>query len=239
MNMFKVFNKIKYCKYSIFGAVFFNSYSETNDLLTNPPVGKLILYEAAKKGLLPNVYYQFKFWLLNDFFVGTTVGFDAKTYPYKYFEIGTGSLRLDVLNSLFDIILYSTKSDVTEYKYGILYKDSGFKGLLQASIATNLILSAAFIKVLFLKINICELSIGNLLSYILTSVGALGDNIKTNDNEKFKKLLNISKNTLLVSVFVPSVHIDIMRLIDFIKTRKITTFIDTDNISNVDNDSIN
>lgn len=234
-----VLNKLKYCKYSIFGTFFFNSYSDTNDLLTNPPVGKLVFYEAAKKGLLPNVYYQFKLWLLDDFFVGTTVGFDAKRYSYKYFEFGAGSFRLDILNSIFDIILYSTKSDVTEYKYGILYKDSGFKGLLYTSIATNLIISACFIKVLFLKINILELSIGNIFSHILTSLGALGDNIKTNDNEKFKKLLEISRNTLLVSVIVPSVHIDIMRLIDFIKTRKIPTFINTDNISNVDNDNVN
>ena len=236
--MVKIFNKLKYCKYSIFCCSFFNSYSNVEDLLSNPPVGKLIFYEAAKKGLLPNVYYQFKLWLLDDFFVGTTIGFDSKRYSYKYFEIGTGSFRLDILNSIFDIILYSTKSDVTEYKYGLLYKDSGFKGLLQTSIVTNLIISSAFIKVLFLKINIGELNIGNILSFLQTLLGTLGDYIKTNDDEKFKKLANISRNTFLVSLFVPSIHIDIMRLIDFIKTRKIPTFINTDNI-NDDNDSIN
>lgn len=234
-----MFNKLKYCKYSIFGCSFFNSYSDVEDLLSNPPSVKVGFYEAAKKGLLPNVYYQFKFWLLDDFFVGTTVGFDAKSFNHKYFQFGTGSFRLDVLNSIFDIILYSTKSDVTEYKYGELYKDSGFKGLLQTSIASNLIISTAFIKVLFLKINIGELSIGNIASYILTALGALGDNIKTNDDEKFKKLLRISRNTLLVSILCPSVHIDIMRLIDFIKTRKIPTFINTDNIENTDDDNIN
>lgn len=237
--MTNIFDKLKYCKYSIFGCSFFYSYSDIDNLLSNPPVGKLIFYEAAKKGLLPNVYYQFKLWLLNDFFVGTTVGFDSKKYSYKYFEIGTGSVRLDILNSIFDIILYSTKSDVTEYKYGLLYKDSGFKGLLQSSIATNLIISSVFIKVLFFKINIGELSVGNLLSYLLTSFGALGDNLKTNDDKKFEKLLNISRNTFLVSVFVPSIQIDIIKLIDFIKTRKMPTFINTENISNVDDDSIN
>ena len=236
--MVKIFNKLKYCKYSIFCCSFFNSYSNVEGLLSNPPVGKLVFYEAAKKGLLPNVYYQFKLWLLDDFFVGTTIGFDSKRYSYKYFEIGTGSFRLDILNSIFDIILYSTKSDVTEYKYGLLYKDSGFKGLLQTSIVTNLIISSAFIKVLFLKINIGELNIGNILSFLQTLLGTLGDYIKTNDDEKFKKLANISRNTFLVSVIVPSIHIDIMRLIDFIKTRKIPTFINTDNI-NDDNDSIN
>lgn len=185
------------------------------------------------------VYYQIEFWLLDDFFVGTTVGFDVKSFNHKYFQVGTGSLRLDVLNSLFDIILYSTKSDVTEYKYGLLYKDSGFTGLLTTSIATNFIISLAYLKVLFLKINIGELSIGNIYSYLATALGALGNNIKNNDNAKFEKLLNISRNTLFFSVFFPSIHIDIMRLIDFIQTRKITTFMNTDNIENTDNDSIN
>jgi len=234
-----MFNKLKYAKYSIFGCSFFNSYSDVEYLLSNPPTGKLVAYEIAKKGLLPNVYYQFKFWLLDDFFVGTTVGVDLKSFNHKYFQFGTGSLRLDVLNSIFDIILYSTKSDVTEYKYGLLYKDSGFKGLLTTSIAANFIISLAYIKVLFLKINIGELSIGNIASYIITAFGALGNNIKTNDDEKFKKLLRISRNTLLVSTLAPSIHIDIMKLIDFIKTRKIPTFINTDNIENTDNDSIN
>ena len=237
--MVRIFDKLKYCKYSIFCCSFFNSYSDVEALLTNPPVGKLVFYEAAKKGLLPNAYYQLKLWLLNDFFVGTTIGFDSKIYSYKYFEIGTGSFRLDILNSIFDIILYSTKSDVTEYKYGLLYKDSGFKGLLRTSITTNLIVSIAFIKVLFLKINLFELNIGNIFSYLATTLGALGDNIKTNDDEKFKKLLNISRNTLLVSIFLPSMHIDIIRLINLIKTRKIPTFINIDNIENTDNDSIN
>ena len=50
--------------------------------------------------------------------------------------------------------------------------------------------------------------------------------------------MKISQNTFLVSVLVPSIHIDIMKLIDFIKTRKIPTFIDTYNI-NDDNDSTN
>jgi len=230
---------IKYCKYSIFCCSFFNSYSDVEELLSNPPSVKLWFYEAAKKGLLPNIYYQFKFWLLDDFFVGTTVGFDAKSFNLKYVQIGTGGLRLDILNSIFDIILYSTKSDVTEYKYGLLYKDSGFKGLLETSIATNFIISLLYIKVLFLKINMFELSIGNMLSYLQTSFGALGDNIKNNDNAKFKKLLNISRKTLFVSILCPSVHFDIMKLIDFIKTRKIPTFINTDNIENTDNDSIN
>ena len=234
-----MFNKLKYAKYSIFGCSFFNSYSDVEYLLSNPPTGKVFAYEAAKKGLLPNIYYQFKFWLLDNIFVGTTVGFDAKSFTYKYVQIGTGSLRLDVLNSIFDIILYSAKSDVTEYKYGLLYKDSGFKGLLTASVATNFILSLAYFKVLFLKINLFEFSLGNILSLLQTSFGALGDNIKTNDNAKYEKLLRISMNTFLVSVLCPSIHIDIMKLIDFIKTRKIPTFINTDNIENTDNDSIN
>ena len=237
--MFKIFNKTRILKYSILGGSYFNSYSDANDLLTNPPVGKLIFYEAAKKGLLPNVYYQFKFWLIDDFFVGTTVGFDFKRFTHKYYEFGLGSFRLDVLNSIFDIILYSTKSDVTEYKYGLLYKNSGFKGLLLTSVATNLVISTLFLKTLFLKINIGEISIGNIASFILTALGALGDNIKTNDNAKFEKLLKISRNTFLVSVIVPSIHIDIMKLINLIKTRKIPTFISSDDNANDDNDNTN
>ena len=53
------------------------------------------------------------------------------------------------------------------------------------------------------------------------------------------RLLNISRTTFLVSLLCPSVHIDIMRLVDFIKTRKIPTFINTDNIENTDDDNIN
>ena len=215
--MFNIFKKNKLFKYSILSGSLLNTYSEEKDLIEHPPIGKLIGYEMAKKFLLPNVYYQFKFWLLEDFFVGTTIGFDSKQYNYKYFAIGGGSLRLDLLNSIFDICLDKLKSDATEYKYGALYKDGNFKDLLQTSILTNFILTEAYIKFLFLKINIIEFNFGNILSVFSITLGSFAKTLKNNNANQFEKLQKIAINSFLVSIFAPSIHIDIMRFIDFIQ----------------------
>lgn len=229
-----MFKRSKLFKYQAISYGLTNIISEEKDLISNPPFGKIVAYEAAKKILLPNAYWQIKLYNWDNFFVGSTIGFDFKKFPYKYFEIGTGTLRLDIVNSIFDIILYKLKSDVTEYRYGLLYRNEGFKGLMEASVLTNLFLTTGYLKVLFFKINFCEVSVGNLISLIITNAGLWGTELQNESQEKRNTLARISLTTFLISVLVPSLHIDIKRFIDFIKYKKVT-FIDEDNIGNVDN----
>ena len=227
--MINIFKKNKLFKYSAITYGLNNICSSENN--SNAPIGKIIGYEAAKKVLLPNVYYQFKFFILDDFFVGTTVGFDIRRYTFKYLEFGPGSLRVDLLNTIFDIILYKTRSDVTEYRYGNLYESDSFLNTLKVCLLTNVNIGLFFIKVLFLKFNFFDINIGNVFALLRTQFGAFAEGLKSSNPDKFENLSKISRNTFLMSLLIPSINFDIMRLIDFIKYKKMT-FTDEEPVNN-------
>ena len=193
-----------------------NIFADNDDVLDKPPVAKLVFYEAAKKGLLPNVYYQPKVYMFDHFFFGTTVGVDAKRWKIsKILEIGTCGFRVDILNAIFDFILYKSKSDVTRFKYDDFLSGSCLD-VFKACFTTNVVFASFFLRVLFFRINFVEVNFGQFV-YL---VKVLFSKDLFSNEERYDKIVKFAKANIIASIFVPSLHIDLSELISFIKRDK-------------------
>ncbi len=208
-----MFYKLLLCLFFMVGV---NIFADNDDVLDNPPVAKLVFYEAAKKGLLPNVYYQPKVAILDHFFFGTTVGFDIKKWKLsKILEIGTCGFRMDILNTIFDFILYKSKSDVTRFKYDDFLSGSCWN-VFKACFMTNVVFGSFFLRVLFFRINFVEVNLGQFV-YL---VNVLFSSDMFRNEERYGKIVKFAKANIIASIFVPSLHIDLSELISFIKRDK-------------------
>ena len=195
----------------------FNIFGDNDDILDNPPKCKIIAYEAAKKGLLPNIYYQPKNQILDHFFFGTTIGVDVSRFKIKKnIELGVAGIRFDILNSLLDFILIKTKSDVTRFKYGGIFDDHKCLDLFKSCIATNFVIPLFFLKLYFLRITFVEVNIGQLI--YLVKVVFSTDII--NNETRYEKVKKFAKANVIASTFIPSFQIDLSALIDLCKNKK-------------------
>ena len=196
----------------------FNIFGDNDDdILNNPPKCKIVAYEAAKKGLLPNIYYQPKNQILDHFFFGTTIGVDVSRFKIrKNIEFGVGGIRFDILNSLFDFILIKTKSDVTRFKYGGIFDDDKCLDLFKSCIATNFVVSLFFLRLYFFKITFVEVNIGQLV-YLVKVL--FSTDIIRNDT-RYEKVKKFAKANVFASTFIPSFQIDLSALIDLCKNKK-------------------
>ena len=56
----------------------FNIFGDNDDdILNNPPKCKIVAYEAAKKGLLPNIYYQPKNQILDIIYASSEILYNS------------------------------------------------------------------------------------------------------------------------------------------------------------------
>ena len=188
----------------------------SGDYPRTTPTLKLVFYEAAKKGLLLNIIYTFKNPVIDDVFLGTSIGFDIKRFSKKNFSIGLGSTRLDVVNMLFDFSLFKCGSDVIKFKYGGIFDTN--KDIFLMSFCNNLVISGLYFKVFFFKINLFEFRIGDIV-YFFKSISDSLSSLLNDNEERALQISTTARNTLIASILVPSFQIDIRELISFIRER--------------------
>lgn len=173
---------------------------------------KVTFYEMGKKVLIPNITINKSFKYAEFYCLGTN-GFDLYFINRKDFRFGIFSLRLDFFNTILDTILIHNTTEVSCFKC-FTFPDNNFAHTLAKALINNIVFSLINIKISAFTIHFLETNVGSLIEGIYMSKLTKGVPLYDMYSKRIRRYL-------ILTWFAPSLQIDILKLVDKLKGRRL------------------